>query len=175
MGVVYRALDPSIERYVAIKVIRTTLLSNGDEAANLRVRLVREAKAAGRLSHPGIVTVYHLGEHDDFLYVVMEFIEGQSLEQYVADGKPAEPRGAIPILHQIAEALDYAHDSGIFHRDVKPANVLIGAGGRVKITDFGIAKIVSETTITQSGMTMGTPAYMSPEQICARISSRSLL
>jgi serine/threonine protein kinase/formylglycine-generating enzyme required for sulfatase activity len=162
MGVVFRAHDPAIDRQVAIKVIRTPAFSSNEENANLRIRLMREARAAGRLSHPNIVTVYSLDEHEDFLYVVMEFVEGGSLDAHVGAGNP-RPSNAIPILRQVADALDYAHSEGIIHRDIKPANILIGRGGRVKITDFGIAKIAAQT-ITVSGMTMGTPAYMSPEQ-----------
>ena len=164
MGIVFRALDPAIERFVAIKVIHTPAFSTNEENANLRVRLVREAKAAGKLSHPGIVTIYHLGEQQDGLYIVMELVEGRSLEQSLAMGMLWDDASRIHMLRQIADALDYAHRMGIVHRDIKPANVLIGADGRVKLTDFGIAKIGSQT-ITQMGVTLGTPAYMSPEQI----------
>ena len=168
MGVVFRAHDPSIERHVAIKVIHANAYSSSEEADELRMRLVREARAAGKLSHPGIVTVNQLDEHDDSVYIVMEFVEGQSLAQLAAAGKGSTPPEAIAILRQIAEALDYAHGNGIVHRDIKPANVLIGRGERVKIADFGIAKIRSQN-VTRSGVTVGTPLYMSPEQINAAV------
>jgi formylglycine-generating enzyme required for sulfatase activity/tRNA A-37 threonylcarbamoyl transferase component Bud32 len=165
MGVVFLARDPGIDRRVAIKVIHAHAYIGKEEAATLRMRLVREARAAGNLSHPGIVTVYHLDQQDDFLYIVMEFVEGRSLDKYLAAGGNAKtPEDSIRILRQIGEALDYAHQKGIFHRDIKPENVLIDEAGRAKITDFGIARIASQK-VTQTGMTMGTPAYMSPEQI----------
>src|SRR5258706_1120810 len=144
MGIVFQALYPAIDRHVAIKVIRTPAFSSREEVVELSMRLMREARAAGKLSHPNIVTVYSLDEHDDYLYVVMEFIKGQSLDHYVASGKLQQPSDAIPILRQIAEGLDYAHGRGIIHRDIKPANILIDSGGRVKITDFGIAEIASQ-------------------------------
>jgi formylglycine-generating enzyme required for sulfatase activity/tRNA A-37 threonylcarbamoyl transferase component Bud32 len=164
MGVVFLARDPDIGRHVAIKVIHAHAYIGKEEAATLRMRLVREARAAGNLSHPGIVTVYHLDQQDDFLYIVMEFVEGQSLDKHLADGNAKTPEESIRILRQIGEALDYAHKRGIFHRDIKPENVLIDEAGRAKITDFGIARIASQK-VTQTGVTMGTPAYMSPEQI----------
>src|ERR1051325_5938879 len=129
MGIVFRALDPSIERYVALKVIRTPDFGSQEETANLRMRLVREARAAGRLTPPCIAAVYNPEENAHSLYVVMEFVDGQSLEKHAASGNVSSPGETIHILRQIAEALDYAHSMGIVHRDIKPANILVAPGG----------------------------------------------
>lgn len=166
MGVVYRAEDDAIGREIAVKVVRLDQFSSADEKAQLRVRLMREARAAGILNHPGIVTVYQLGDHDDIVYVAMEFVEGRSLEKIMSAGVQLEPPRIISILRQIAAALDYAHAAGIVHRDIKPANILVRRDGSAKVSDFGIAKIASQK-FTQTGMVLGTPAYMSPEQIMA--------
>jgi serine/threonine protein kinase len=163
MGVVYRAFDPAIGRPLAIKVLHMPHL--GPEAlAEMRQRFAREAAAAGRLSHPGIVTLYQFGQDGDSQYLAMELIPGGSLEKLMCEGQPWRSRDAFPVLRQIAEALDYAHARGIVHRDIKPANVLIPPDSRVKVADFGIARIVTDTTI-RTGASMGTPSYMSPEQI----------
>ena len=164
MGIVFRAFDPAIGRPVAIKVILLGQFSTGEEKAELKLRLGREAAAAGRLAHPNIVTVYHLGEHDSLPYIVLELVKGPSLEESLGHNQPQDPKVTISVLSQVADALDYAHGEGIVHRDIKPANILVRLDGKVKITDFGIARIVSET-ITASGVSMGTPAYMAPEQI----------
>jgi serine/threonine-protein kinase len=122
MGVVYRARDPLIGRYVAIKVIHTSGFGAKDRTAELRMRLIQEARAAGSLSHPGIITIHDLGEGEDFIYVVMELIQGQALDQYLARNGPCAP-DAMSILTQVASALDFAHGRGIIHRDVKPENI----------------------------------------------------
>lgn len=166
MGVVYLAEDPAIGRRVAIKVVRLDQFSSADEQAQLRLRLMREASAAGKLNHPGIVTVYQLGEHEDVVYVAMELVEGRSLDEILASGAVFGTGVIFSILRQVAAALDHAHSLGIVHRDIKPANVLVRSDGGVKISDFGIAKIASQK-FTQSGMVLGTPAYMAPEQIMA--------
>src|SRR5579872_2140224 len=164
MGVVFRGLDPAIGRQVAIKIIRAQPFATNEEGAALRQRFAREASAAGKLSHGNIVTIYQLGEQNGLPYMVMEYVSGSSLEKMLLNSARLLPDQALTILAQIADALDYAHSEGIVHRDVKPANVLMRADGRVKITDFGIARI-STQTITQTGVRVGTPAYMAPEQV----------
>ncbi len=166
MGVVYRAEDPAIGREVAIKVVRLDQFSSSDEKAQLRLRLMREASAAGKLNHHGIVTVYQLGEHEDVVYVAMELVDGKSLGDVLSSGVVFQQATIFSVLRQIAVALDYAHAAGIVHRDVKPANILLRADGSAKISDFGIAKIASQK-FTQSGVVLGTPSYMAPEQIMA--------
>ncbi|MCU1220694.1 MAG: hypothetical protein JWN42_1891 [Candidatus Angelobacter sp.] len=167
MGVVFRARDPKIDRTVAIKTIAVPTSSTHD-AEHYRQRFFREAQAAGRLSHPGIVTIYDVGEDEAARtpFIVMECVEGDSLDRLVA----TTPTGTLPhasalkLVRQIAEALDYAHRQGIVHRDIKPANILVTAEWQPKIADFGIAKVsLAETTL--HGQVMGTPAYMSPEQL----------
>lgn len=173
MGVVYQAEDPAIGRTVAIKTIRLGEASSDQEREFLRARLLREARSAGALSHPGIVTIYDVQEHDGVGYVFMEFVDGPSLEKLIAAGEPIEKNLLLDILAQTAEALDYAHGQGVVHRDIKPANILLAPGGRAKITDFGVAKFASHQA-TQSGVVLGTPSYMSPEQISDQgVSGRS--
>jgi hypothetical protein len=167
MGAVFRARDPKIDRTVAIKTIAVPVSSKHD-AEHYRQRFFREAQAAGRLSHPGIVTIYDVGEDETTHtpFIVMECVDGNSLDRLVA----STPTGTLPrdialkLVRQIAEALDYAHRQGIVHRDIKPANIMVTAEGQPKIADFGIAK-VSLAEITLPGQVMGTPAYMSPEQL----------
>ena len=173
MGVVFRALDRTIGRSVAVKVIRSQPFPSPEESELLRLRFAREAAAAGMLSHANIVTVYHFGEERDYQFLVMEYIVGTSLDNLIAEGSPLDLEACLSILRQLANALDYAHNNGVFHRDVKPANILLRSDGQVKITDFGIARIANQT-MTQTGMTMGTPSYMAPEQIlAARIDGRA--
>ena len=164
MGVVFRAFDPVIGRAVAIKIIRLDEFATANEKAEIKLRFAREATAAGKLSHPNIVTVYHLGEQGDLQYLVLELVNGWSLEKALSNGIPQDRGTSISVLSQVAGALDYAHGEGIVHRDVKPANILVSRDGKAKIADFGIARISSQT-ITKTGATMGTPAYMAPEQI----------
>lgn len=168
MGAVYRAVDPVIGRLVAIKVIRLFGYNDGEEAAYLKERLFQEARAAGGLSHPGIVTVHQLGTQDDQAYIVMEYIDGPTLESRLTEGTPAVPELRSRVLLEVAAALDYAHQRGVVHRDIKPLNIMLTAGGAVKITDFGIAKTLLGRTVTQTGMVLGTPFYMSPEQVQGR-------
>jgi hypothetical protein len=167
MGAVFRARDPKIDRTVAIKTIAVPASSKHD-AEHYRQRFFREAQAAGRLSHPGIVTIYDVGEDEatHMPFIVMECVEGNSLGQLVATTSTGKlPRDiALKMLRQIAEALDYAHRQNIVHRDIKPANIMVTADGQPKIADFGIAKVaMAETTLP--GHVVGTPAYMSPEQL----------
>ncbi len=167
MGIVYRARDPKIDRVVAIKTISVFGVSPDNEE-DYRQRIFREAQAAGKLSHPGIVTIYDVGEEQttDTPYIVMEYIAGQILESLVtgAPTKPLPLGTTLGLVKQIAEALDYAHTQGIIHRDIKPANIIVTAEGRARITDFGIAKL-SLTHFTLPGELLGTPSYMSPEQV----------
>lgn len=164
MGVVYRAQDPAIRRTVAIKTIRLGELTDPGERTKLRDRLFREAQSAGILSHPGIVTIYDIAEDGDLAYIFMEFVNGPSLEKVMSKPEAPAPELIFNILRQTAGALDYAHRKGIVHRDIKPANIMIHEDGTAKVTDFGVAKIVSQN-MTQAGTMMGTPSYMSPEQV----------
>ena len=167
MGIVYKARDPRINREVAVK---TFSLANQppEEEKEYRERFFREAEAAGRLSHAGIVTVFDVGEEPETRapYIVMEYVAGQSLDKLLlsrADRK-LPPDAALQITLEIAEALDCAHDQGVVHRDLKPANILLTEDGHAKIADFGVAKLNLATT-TLEGRTLGTPAFMSPEQL----------
>jgi hypothetical protein len=166
MGVVYKASDPTIGRLVAIKVLSLEA-SAGAGVPGAREIFMREARAAGRLSHPGIVTIHDALEDPESRsnYIVMEFIPGRTLESILLAGPALETDRALDIIRQIAEALDYAHHNQIIHRDLKPANILLTDDGRVKITDFGIAKIVAREGAARTVAIMGTPAYMSPEQV----------
>jgi eukaryotic-like serine/threonine-protein kinase len=173
MGIVYRGSDPYIGRTVAIKTVRLDILrqeSGRDEALK---RFLREAQAAGRLSHPNIVTIYDVGEHEGLIYIAMEYIDGCSLESLLRQGREFTLEEIGRLFSQIASALDHAHGQGIIHRDIKPANILVGRDLKVSIVDFGIAR-TSSSTMTQTGMLMGTPRYMSPEQIAGKkVDSRS--
>ena len=161
-GVVYRARDPIIGRIVAIKCIRLDDFANPNERRKMRERLFREAQSAGILSHPGIVTVYDTQEETGSVYIFMEFVEGQTLEQVMLT--PLASEYVQSLLQQAAAALDYAHSKGIIHRDIKPANLIVTSDGRLKITDFGVARMQSQQT-THTGSLTGTPNYMAPEQI----------
>lgn len=167
-GVVYRALDPRIRRDVAIKTIPTHELRSFEGGEQLYERLCREAQSAGILNHPGIVTVYELDETDDLTYIVMEFVDGSTLRDLMNEAGGVSRERAVDVISQTASALDFAHKKGIVHRDVKPANIMIDSGGAVKITDFGVAKMLAAASTTQTGMAVGTPHYMSPEQIYAK-------
>ena len=164
MGIVYKAHDPRIGRDVAIKTIRLADQGTPDETQALRDRLFREAQSAGRLSHPGIVTIYDIDEEGGLAYISMEFVEGRTLETLMGEGRARDTAFLARFIEQTAAALDYAHASQIVHRDVKPANMMITPQGGVKVTDFGIARIAS-SKLTQTGTVMGTPSYMSPEQV----------
>src|SRR4051794_13041867 len=165
MGVVYRAVDPSIGREVAIKTIRLGEFIDAEQRGKQRERLFREARSAGILSHPNIVTIYDMAEQDDTAYIAMEFVTGATLEQLLG-GKEALPGARLfSILRQTAGGLDYAHRKGIIHRDIKPANIILNEAGESKIADFGIAKISAADQLTQTGLIVGTPNYMAPEQI----------
>ncbi len=160
MGVVYEGFDPWLERRVAIKVLAPHLAWEEEFVA----RFLREARAAARLRHPHIVTIHDVGTEAGWYYFVMEFLEGRPLTALLRERGRLELNEALPVLGPLAEALDYAHCRGVVHRDVKPANVVIGPDGRVTLTDFGIARAGEGTGVTRSGLLLGTPAYMSPEQ-----------
>ncbi|HTS48129.1 MAG TPA: protein kinase [Bryobacteraceae bacterium] len=163
-GVVYRAQDPAIGRIIAIKTIRLADITDQAERERLQERLFREAKAAGVLSHPNIVTIYDIAEENGLAYIFMECVDGPSLEKVLNGQQALDPQTIFSLLRQTATALDYAHKKGIVHRDIKPANILIHEGATAKIADFGVAKILSQQ-MTHAGVMMGTPNYMSPEQV----------
>ena len=163
MGTVYKALDPFIRRLVAIKTIEKARL---DATAN-RIGMVRfrnEAQAAGRLQHPGIVAVYDYGEDEEIAYIVMEFVRGKSLHEHLSNETHYDLAEAWQILRQLLDAIGYSHAQGVVHRDLKPANILINEDGRIKISDFGIARVDSNQ-FTELGEVIGTPYYMAPEQV----------
>jgi serine/threonine protein kinase len=166
MGVVYRARDPKINRTVAIKSI--SLIHQPREAVHeFRERFLREAEAAGRLSHPGIVTIFDMGEepgtHDP--YLVMEYVRGKSLDMEFHEKGKLAPEAAVGLSIEIAEALDCAHGQSVIHRDLKPANILLTESGHAKIADFGVAKLNLDNNLTLHGQILGTPSFMSPEQL----------
>ena len=166
MGVVYRGLDAALGRTVAIKTVRLGEYATPQEVRTLQERLLREARTAGTLAHPNIVAVYDLGQEGDTTYVVMEFVHGRTLEEVLGESAPPPPEEwLLQVLEDAARALDYAHAHGVFHRDVKPSNIMVQDDGRVKVADFGIAKVAWAKTITETGMVMGSPHYMAPEQL----------
>src|SRR3954451_9398101 len=164
MGVVYHAIDPNIGRPVAIKTIRFGD-KKPEELDRMRERLFREARSAGMLSHPGIVTIYDVEQQGDLAYIAMEYVDGPTLDQVLSDSEPLATDSMFSVLGQTAVALDYAHSKGIVHRDIKPANIMLSDDGTAKIADFGIAKITAAENLTMTGSIVGTPHYMSPEQV----------
>jgi len=175
-GVVYLATDPDLERRVAVKTIPLHGAFDSEDGATLKERLLREARAAGLLNHPNIVTVYELGQEGDLHYIAMEYVPGKALRDMIRSGEKLKPAMVISYLRQIAAALDFAHGREVVHRDVKPANVLVTDDGVAKITDFGVAKILSQAGagLTRTGTTVGTAYYMPPEQIMgAAVDGRS--
>lgn len=166
MGVVYRARDPLIDRVVAIKTINLSLAK--DEKEEYEGRFYQEARAAGRLNHPNIVTIYDVGKSGDIAYIAMELLQGRELRDIMNDGTLIPVDQVLDIAAQVALGLGYAHEHEIVHRDVKPSNIMVIRDGHVKITDFGIARMASAAVRTQSGMVLGSPKYMSPEQVMGR-------
>jgi eukaryotic-like serine/threonine-protein kinase len=165
MGVVYEGFDPVIGRTVAIKTMLLEGLS-GSEYEEYKKRFQREAQAAGVLSHPNIVTVHDFGEDNGVLYLAMEFLKGMSLQDLLGHGKVLPIEGIIRLYDQVCSALDHAHAHQVVHRDMKPANIMVLENGSVKVTDFGIARVLSAGTgMTRVGQVVGTPSYMSPEQV----------
>jgi len=162
MGVVYKGFDPHIRRTVALKVIRKEIIDES-KTAGMIARFKNEAQAAGRLSHPGIVSVYEYGEDEEIAYIAMEYVQGKGLRDYFHRGSRFGMADVASIMNQLLEALAYAHDEGVIHRDIKPANIIIMVNGRLKVADFGIAHLDS-SKLTHTGVIMGTPGYMAPEQ-----------
>ena len=165
MGLVYRAYDPQIDRLVALKVLRQDRVTSEEFV----YRFLKEAKAIGRLSHPNIVTVYDAGQDHDTIYIAMEFLEGKPLNEIIQERR-LSVQEVVNIGVHVAEALDYAHSQGIVHRDIKPSNIFVTSFKRPIITDFGIARIddPSSPHQTQAGTILGTPLYMSPEQVMGK-------
>ena len=166
MGVVYRARDPVLERVVAIKTINLNLPK--DELPEYEGRFYQEARAAGGLNHPNIVTIYDIGKSDKVAYMAMELLEGEELRSILAHREPLPVLLALDIGIQVAEALAYAHERQVVHRDIKPANIMIVRDGLVKITDFGIARMRTNEVKTMTGMILGSPKYMAPEQVVGK-------
>jgi serine/threonine protein kinase len=164
MGVVYKARQPKLNRLVALKILAPEKGADPKFAE----RFLREAQALARLSHPNIVAVHDFGEVDGLYYLLMEFVDGVTLRQLLQAHKMA-PEEAVKIVPEICEALQFAHEQGIVHRDIKPENVLLDKQGRVKIADFGIAKLVGaeapRVSLTEEQSVLGTPHYMAPEQV----------
>jgi len=165
MGVVYRARDPALDRTVAIKTILLPL--DPAERKAYESRFLQEARAAGKLGHPAIITIYDVGREGDLAYIAMEILQGVDLRQRLAQGR-LSPHEAGSIAMQVADGLAFAHEHGVIHRDIKPANIMLLRGDRVKIMDFGIARLQASDIKTQTGVLLGTPKYMSPEQVAGR-------
>jgi len=162
MGAVHLAKDPLIERDVAIKTLLPDLPA--EVMGDVRERFLREARSAGRLNHPNIVTIFDVGEQDGVAYIAMEVLEGRSLQQMLRDPGRLPLASIVNIAAQVGDALDHAQRFGIVHRDIKPANIMVSAAGRAKLTDFGVAHVPS-SSMTQTGTALGSPKYMSPEQV----------
>lgn len=167
MGVVYRANDPMLNRMVAIKTINTEEAGH-EGMAEYEARFYTEAKAAGGLNHPNIIIIYDIGKSGHLVYMAMEYIEGRELREMLADGKPLPVAQAVDFAAQVGEGLAYAHQHQVVHRDIKPANIMITPDGRAKIADFGIARMRSSETRTQTGVILGSPKYISPEQVVGK-------
>jgi serine/threonine-protein kinase len=172
MGVVYKAVDPIIDRTVAIKTINLNL--SRQELEEYELRFQQEIKAAGRLNHPNIVTIYDVGKTDTCAYMAMEFLEGKELKDLIATGVLQPVTDTLNTIAQVAEGLAFAHSQDIVHRDVKPSNIMVLKGGLAKITDFGIARLPNAAVKTMTGLILGSPRYMSPEQVIGKsIDARS--
>ncbi len=172
MGIVYLGKDPKIHRSVAIKTMRLDEIES-DELPDVKARFFREAESAGKLSHPNIVTIFDAGEEADLAYFAMEVLDGVDLKDLCKKRNLLPVKRTLEIVTKVSEALDYAHSQSVVHRDIKPANIMVMPDGTVKVTDFGIAKIVT-TAKTQTGIVLGTPSYMSPEQLSgAKVDGRS--
>ena len=166
MGVVYKATDPMLERPIAIKTINIAI--DRTDMKSYEARFYQEARAAGGLNHPNIVTVHDIGKSGETAYMAMEYIEGVELRALLGTGTPLGVAQAVSIAAQIAEGLAYAHERGIVHRDVKPANIMVVPNKPVKITDFGLGRMRASKDLTQTGAALGSPKYMSPEQVVGR-------
>src|SRR6195256_1674329 len=168
MGVVYKASDPVIGRTVAVKTIRLSEEGTGLSRPELLARFQTEARAAGLLTHPNIVVVFDAGEEDGLYYITMELVEGKSLQAMLDAGQAFPLPRTLRIMEQTCSALQFAHERNVVHRDIKPANLMLTGDDTVKITDFGTAKILQFGTVQQTAHVMGTPSYMSPEQVKGR-------
>src|SRR5262245_3712462 len=166
MGVVFLARDPSLERFVAIKLMRS-----GFDSSELRERFVREARAVASLRHPCIVTLFEYGDHQGQPFIVMEYVDGKTLAALVGAGTPMSLTRRLQLAQDLCRGLEHAHKAGIIHRDIKPANIMVDAEGTLKILDFGIAKR-GHAGVTHISSLVGTPQYMSPEQVGGKAVTR---
>jgi serine/threonine-protein kinase len=165
MGVVYKGVDPTLHRIVAIKTLPLSDFEEEEDLGVLKQRFFREAESAGQLNHPNIVAIYDAGEEHDLAYIAMEYLNGENLVQYTHEANRLPLRHALDVIARVASALDYAHGKSVVHRDIKPANImLLKETNEIKVTDFGIARIISSSK-TKTGVVLGTPSYMSPEQV----------
>lgn len=167
MGVVYKGFDPDIQRTVALKTIRQQIDAHDDSPGAAASRFRNEAQAAGRLGHPGIVAVYDFGRDQHVAFIAMEFVEGRSLASYLTAKVRFTDNDIVGIMSQLLDALGHAHEKGVWHRDIKPANIIMTTGGRLKVADFGIARIETQH-LTQTHYMVGTPSHMAPEQFLGK-------
>jgi len=168
MGAVYLGKDPKISRVVAIKTMALSREFDADELQEVKNRFFREAETAGRLTHPGIVTIFDAGEEHDLAYIAMEFLKGTDLTRHIKKDRLLPIDKVLELIKRAAESLDYAHKSNVVHRDIKPANIMWDPDtDSMKITDFGIARI-TDSSKTKTGLVLGTPSYMSPEQLAGK-------
>lgn len=165
MGIVYEGFDPTLGRKVAVKTILRSHALAAAPGQDYSARFMREAKAAARLNHPNIVQVYDFGVENEIAYLVMEFIQGRELRSFFDQDETFGIEESVRIMGELLEAMEFAHQAGIIHRDIKPANVMLDAQRRAKLADFGVARIQDGTDHSQGGTMVGTPAYMSPEQV----------
>src|SRR5438477_11926442 len=169
MGVVYHAKDPVIGRAVAVKTLQLSEQGTGMTRAELLARFQTEARAAGHLAHPNIVVIFDAGEEDGLFFITIELVEGKSLQHMLDAGQMFPIPRMLHIMEQTCSALQFAHDRNIVHRDIKPANLMLTPDDTVKVTDFGTAKILQFGTVQQTAHVVGTPSYMSPEQIKGKV------
>ena len=163
MGTVYKGFDPHIHRTVAIKTIHRELLGDSTAVDSMAARFRNEAKAVGRIAHPGVVAIYDFGEDGDVTFIAMEFVDGRTLDEILGVPQMLSEANVLAVMDQLLEALSVAHGQGVWHRDIKPANLIVTKSGQVKLTDFGIARL-EDANLTQVSSMIGTPAYMAPEQ-----------
>jgi len=166
MGTVFLGRDPRINREVALKTLPYAEIET-HELDEVKSRFFREAEAAGRLSHPNIVSIHDAGEEHDMAYIAMELLEGKELSEYCSSSNLLPVEKVLEVILSVATALDYAHNEGVVHRDIKPSNIMIVNDDLVKVTDFGIARVI-DTSSTRTGIALGTPSYMSPEQVAGK-------